>query len=301
MWKRISYYFRRIYEIITTQEIRVLPGHLAYFFVLSVMPTLTLLGYISSIFGLSIEVIFEFFRDAFSEETANLLVPMISGKAIDFKLVMFILVGYGVASNGAHSIILASNRVYGIKDDHVIRRRVKALIMTFFIVMLFLFLLIVPVFGSTIINVIDSLNPNINIMQQVKSFLPYVKGPLTWFTIFFFIKIIYTLAPDKRIPSATVNKGAFFTTVMWSIVTYIYTYYATHLANYDIFYGALASIVMLMIWLYFLSYILVIGIVLNYGVDYRYNRKLEREREKQEQLELEEKILNNKEKTKKIK
>ncbi len=298
MWKRLKYYIRRIYEIITTQEIRVLPGHLAYFFVLSVMPTLTLLGYIASFFGLSISVIFEFFRDAFSEETANLLVPMISGKALDFKLIMFILVGYGVASNGAHSIILASNRVYGIKDDNVIRRRVKALIMTFFIVMLFLFLLVVPVFGSTIINVIDSLEPNINIVDKIRIFLPYIKGPLTWFTIFFFIKIIYTMAPDKRIPSATVNKGTFFTTVMWSIVTSIYTYYATHLANYDIFYGALASIVMLMIWLYFLSYILVIGIVLNYGVDYRYNRKLEREKEHDEMTEIKKEKIKNKEKNK---
>ena len=283
MWRKISYYFRRIYEIITTQEIRVLPGHLAYFFVLSVVPTITLLGYIASFLGLSINTISEFLKNSFSKETADLLIPIIQGKALDFKLVMFILVGYGVASNGAHSIILASNRVYGIKDDHVIKRRVKALIMTFFIVLLFLFILAVPVFGSTIINLIDNIDPNINLMDQVRGVLPYIKGPFTWFMIFIFIKIIYTLAPDKRVPSATVNKGTFFTTVMWTIVTYIYTYYATHLANYDIFYGSLASIVILMIWLYLLSYILVIGIVLNYGVDYRYNKRMERRRKEQEQ------------------
>lgn len=275
MLSKLKYYLKRIYQISTHQEIKVLPGHLAYFFVLSIVPTITLLGYIASLFGISINTIVEFITNSFSKETANYFVPIISGKPLDFKLFTLIMTGYFIASNGAHSIILSSNRVYGIKDSDFIRRRIKAIFMTFFIVALFLFIIIVPIFGNSILNLMDQINPNTNIVEQIKLIVPFIKWPVTWFTIFLFIKIIYTMAPDKKVSSLTVNRGTFFTTTMWSIVTFIYTYYAHNLANYDIFYGSLTSIVVMMIWLYFLSYIFVIGLVLNKGSEERHIKRQE--------------------------
>lgn len=72
------------------------------------------------------------------------------------------------------------------------------------------------------------------------------------------------MAPDKKIPSYEVNKGAVFTTVGFIIITYLYSLYTTSFARYDVFYGNLASIVVLMIWFYLLSYIFTIGLALNY-------------------------------------
>ena len=48
------------------------------------------------------------------------------------------------------------------------------------------------------------------------------------------------------------------------LITYIYSLYTTYVANYEVLYGNLASIVVLMIWLYLLSYIFTIGLALNY-------------------------------------
>ena len=47
-----------------------------------------------------------------------------------------------------------------------------------------------------------------------------LKGPIAWFIMFCFIKILYTMAPDRKLSSANVNFGAVFTTVMWVIVTW---------------------------------------------------------------------------------
>ena len=43
----------------------------------------------------------------------------------------------------------------------------------------------------------------------------------------------------------------------------MYSYYINHFANYALFYGGLANIVMLMLWVYFLAFIFVIGMALN--------------------------------------
>ena len=80
------------------------------------------------------------------------------------------------------------------------------------------------------------------------------------------IKLIYTMAPDWKILSKYTTKGAIFTTIGWVLATMIYSYYASHFSNYDLFYAGLSNIVILMIWVYALSYILVVGIAINVNV-----------------------------------
>ena len=90
-----------------------------------------------------------------------------------------------------------------------------------------------------------------------------LKWPIAFVLIFWILKIIYTVSPDKKIPSKFMNKGALFTTVCWLVTTYIYSYYVSHLANYTLFYGSISGIIAMMIWIYILSYIFVMGIAIN--------------------------------------
>jgi membrane protein len=136
--------------------------------------------------------------------------------------------------------------------------------MTFIIVLLFIFILVVPVFGQNIIDMVQYVNLNSHITDTMVFAFNLLKGPVAWFIIFCLIKILYTMAPDRRIPSSYVNYGAVFTTVMWIVITALYSYYINNFANYAIFYGGLANIVMLMLWIYFLAFIFVIGMALNH-------------------------------------
>jgi uncharacterized BrkB/YihY/UPF0761 family membrane protein len=72
------------------------------------------------------------------------------------------------------------------------------------------------------------------------------------------------MAPDKKMPSRSVTGGAIFTTISWVLITMLYSYYINEYANYSVFYGSLANIVILMLWVYLLSYALVIGMAMNY-------------------------------------
>ena len=47
------------------------------------------------------------------------------------------------------------------------------------------------------------------------------------------------------------------------VVTIVYSVYANYTVNYDIIYGSLASMVALLFWFYFLSWVLCLGIVFN--------------------------------------
>ena len=80
------------------------------------------------------------------------------------------------------------------------------------------------------------------------------------------IKVIFTIAPDKHIPSKFMNRGAWFTTIGLIISSLIYSYYANNIANYSYIYGNLANIMVLIMFVYVISYLLVVGIALNANI-----------------------------------
>jgi membrane protein len=102
------------------------------------------------------------------------------------------------------------------------------------------------------------------------------------------------MAPDEKIKSSYVNKGAIFTTISWTLTTAIYSFYINNIANYGKIYGTLSNIVILMLWFWLLSYAFVIGLVLNY-------KNSEEENEKTNAImlkEIQEKVKHNNSKLK---
>lgn len=242
----------------------VLPGSFAYYLVLSIVPTITLITYVASFFNVPSNFIFEFLAKALNEDIASLVVANFGGSNLGLKFYVSLIAAIIIASNGAASIITTSNAIYGIKNKSFLRRRLKALIMTLFLIFLIIFMLAVPVFGDKIIELIRYVNLNAKFTEQIAMVFSIIKGPFSWFIIFILVKILYTMAPDRLLESKYVNYGAIFTTVTWIIITSIFSYYISHIAVYDVFYGGLANIVILMLWFYLLAYIFTIGMALNY-------------------------------------
>ncbi len=266
--KKLKLELKEFYEnfkkVLFKPEMAILPGQLAYFFVLAIVPTITLISYEAALLNLSTDVIYDFIGSAFSSDIASMLLATTSSseKGIGFFLV--VIVGYFIASNGPASIIITSNTIYGEKQEGFFRRRLKALIMTFVLVLLFIFMLIVPVFGTKIIELFKFVDLNSNVTDNVSMIITFLQGPITWLIMYFFIKILYTMAPNKKVRSKNVGYGALFTTFSWVIITYIYSYYINNIAHYTTFYGGLANIVILMFWFYLLAYAFTIGMALNY-------------------------------------
>lgn len=261
--KKIKTLIKNLYQVTMKPEMRVLPGNLAFFFVLSIVPIITLIGFIASYFSISIDSLVDFLLSTLPREVTKILLPFIEGKGIDGNVVFYMITGFIVASNGAHSLILTSNILYDIPHSEFLKRRIKALFLTILMVSLFFFVVVFLAFGNIIVKFILDLEFMKQVSKSVYYLFVFLKWPIAFFFIFFLVKMIYTMAPDERIPSRYVNNGAIFTTLAWSLVTAIYSYYVAHFSNYDIFYGSLSNIIVLMMWIYILSYILVVGIAIN--------------------------------------
>lgn len=272
--KRIRKDLKRLIKIIKRPELRILPGQIAFFIVLSAVPLIALIGCLCSLFSISLDGIIGMINETVPEAVTNLLLPAFNNPG--FTAGFSIIVGFVVASNGTHSIIVASNMLFKIDNKDYLRRRIKAFFMLFILVLLFFFIVVVLGFGNVILKAFLSLKFLAHIADYVYTIFILLKWPTAIILIFFMVKLLYTMSLDENIPSRYMNKGAIFTTACSLLVTALYSFYASNLANYSKFYGNLANLVVLMIWVYILAYILVIGITINsddYNVEKNANNK----------------------------
>lgn len=256
-------YLKKLIKIIKKSEMRVLPGNIAFFMVLSIFPIITLCGLFASMFHVSLNSILDMMNEILPTQVYGLILPYISGDGIDIHIGFSMFLGYIFASNGANSIIVCSNTLYDIPHSSYLRRRIKALFLTIILVVLFVFTLIVLAFGNSILHFILSLSFFASFGDKLYYLFLLLKWPTAIIFVFLMIKIIFTVSPDATIRSSNTTKGAFFTTISWLVSTFIYSYYVQHFSHYDIFYGSLANIIIMMIWIYILAFTLVIGIAIN--------------------------------------
>lgn len=263
MKEKLKGYLKKIFKILKKPEMAILPGNIAFYLILAIIPFLTIIVLTASSFNISVDLAAKLIKNIMPEQVSNVLIEVISGKGFDKSVGLFNIVGFILASNGTYAIITTSNTLYQIKKSDYIKDRISSIIILIIIIILFMFLLVVPIFGENILNLMRSAKLLENYVDDVIVLFNFIKWPLTLFIIYFNIKLIYTIAPSKNISSKETTYGAMFTTIMWIIATIIFRIYLTYIARYDIIYGNLSAIIIMMVWFYFLSYIFVFGMAIN--------------------------------------
>jgi membrane protein len=84
-----------------------------------------------------------------------------------------------------------------------------------------------------------------------------------WFTalafIFLLFLLLYKYVPARRVPWRMALTAAAFTAVCWEILKVGFTFYLTRVASYQSIYGGIATLVVVVVWFYYLSIVFVLG------------------------------------------
>ena len=261
----------KFWELVTSKEFQILPGNIAYSLCVSIIPIISIIIYLLSSLNITESSINNTILEVIPKTLIDFIEPLFSADASANQIIT-IAISIFVITNGCNTIIATSNTVFGIESDITIKRVVKSLVLAILLVLLLAFMLIVPLFGRTIINIVGMFFSFIKEHESVINTLySLLQMPVSLLVMYFTIKLMYVMAPDDKIKGKYVTKGALFTTVSWLLVTMMFSYYINHVANYNLVYGSLANVVILLFWLYILAYIFVIGLFLN-----RNNTELEK-------------------------
>ncbi|MCJ8159721.1 YihY/virulence factor BrkB family protein [Sphingomonas sp. LaA6.9] len=84
------------------------------------------------------------------------------------------------------------------------------------------------------------------------------------------IAVIYRYAPNRHTAKwRWITPGSLFATLSWLAVTLLFGVYVAKLSNYSATYGALSSVVVLLIWLYLSAYTLLMGAEFNAEIEHQ--------------------------------
>lgn len=125
--------------------------------------------------------------------------------------------------------------------------------MTVLFVGLFFLLIVIGIFGDYFFEFLNATAPNKKAVLFFTNCYNFLKLPLVLFFLYINIKTLYKMLPGKDIPKKSLQYSALFTTIVWIIGTEVYSIYFRFFAKYNLFYGSISNLIMLMVWVYFLA------------------------------------------------
>ncbi|MGK6341507.1 YihY/virulence factor BrkB family protein [Chryseobacterium sp. DT-3] len=163
------------------------------------------------------------------------------------------------ATNGTFSLINGFNENSDEKLSDV-----KEFILSFFITIGFITIVFLSLFGVYYVEVVMKLfTPAYDIswlVNNLSKIIGFVSFPLFYFIL---LTLFYWLGTVKIIRFRQAVPGAILTTVLFVLTTFIFAIYVKDIARYNVLYGSIGSMILLMVWVNVNVYLLLFGNELN--------------------------------------
>ena len=177
-------------------------------------------------------------------------------------------------SNAISTITRALNKFYHVKETrNFFVIRILGMLFALFIVAAVLISFILLVYGQIIGRVIMKIIPFMPLYVLLWNILRWVI-PLLILAIS--LAIIYKVLPNKKVSLRSVLPGATLASIAWGLMSIIFSYFANNFSGYHLLYGSVAGMIMLVVWLFMSSYVIILGGYFNAGI-YRLIKKNIRE------------------------
>lgn len=262
-WKQI---LKRSWAENKADNMPIIAAGVAFFGFLAIFPALiaavSLYGLIASPTTVASQV--ENISSSLPSSAADLIrqqltsITQTSGGALTVGLVISILAAVWSASGGVGNLMTAVNIAYDeVETRGFVKRKATALGLTLGAIV---FVLVALALVAVLPVLLDHLplGPVGTVLTQVARWVLLVAvmaGGLS---------VLYRVAPDRDSPRFRwVSLGSVVITVAWVVVSLLFSFYVNNFGSYSKTYGAIAGVIVLMLWLYLTCYLVLLGAEIN--------------------------------------
>lgn len=242
-------------------------AQLAFYFLMSIVPTIIVLSQLLGIFSISLDALGDLIQKYVAEDVANVVLRLFAYQSTGAMNFVFVAITLWAASRAEFALMRIGNyTLTGGKStgNGYLRERIRAFKTMAITLFTLAFGLIILVYGELIIEIVAStLMSTIKINYEVTVFWLVLRWPVTMALYFLMVSYSYYILPSQKIKFSQIMPGSIFASLGMLVVTLGYKIYTEYISNYDILYGSMASIVAVMMWFYFLAWALVLGILCN--------------------------------------
>ncbi len=263
--KKPVIFFDGLLKGISNKDITSSGASLTYFLILSAFPFLiALLNLINYSSILNSDLIFdwiEFLPADISAIILNLITELVNASSGGL-LIISIAAGLFTASRGIKHLITKINESYGFpQDKNFLYQRIFALIITVALIVMIILLAFAYVFGEHFINwlrIFGELNFSLYrfLFNAFRFFVPMI-----YMSLIFLLLYRFSAAGENRfkLKLKFLLPGAIFTTLATILVTGFFGIYVKNFGKYSITYGSLGGIIVMLVWLYLMSTLILVG------------------------------------------
>lgn len=235
-------------------------GFLSIFPVMAVFVLLYGLAFSPAEMQEQISVLRPFIPDTVYEVLNSRLSVLVSNttSALTFSLVLSTLLALYAGSKGVKSLIILINLAFHITQERsFIQGNILAVSLTFGAVVI----LIIAVSSIAIIPVGAAYFP---FPQIAKTIALWSRWPILAGIIFLSFLSLYRLAPNcDAVALKKLVPGAALATLLWIVLSVLFSIYVQNFNNYSAEFGALSAAVVIMLWLYYSAFIVAFGAIFN--------------------------------------
>jgi membrane protein len=262
-WKQVV---KRAWAENKADNMPIIAGGVAFFGFLAVFPaliaTLSIYGLVASPDEVAGQI--ESLSAQLPESAQQILTEQLTsitsntGGALTVGLVVSILAALWSASGGVGNLMTAINIAYDeVETRGFVKAKALALLLTLgaiaFVLVAFTLVAVVP-------GVLEELPLGVvgTILAQV------VRWTLLLGVFAGGLAVLYRVAPDRDAPQLKwVSLGSIVVTVVWAVVSVGFSFYVDNFGSYNETYGAIAGVIVLMLWLYLTCYLVLLGAEIN--------------------------------------
>ena len=198
-----------------------------------------------------------------NEVTFNTLDDIINNPRGGLLSIGFILALY-FSANGINSLIEAFNASYHISENRpIIQQRLLSLGLTLLLSFMLIIAIGLIIFGKLTLAYLTDFDI---ISNSAANLILFGKWIAIFLMLFFGISTLFHLGPSIKSKWKLFTPGSILATLGIIITSIGFNYYINHFSQYNKVYGSIGTLMIILIWMYFNSIILLTGFELNASI-----------------------------------
>lgn len=260
MKHKVYYFVEQMYCRFQDDEVSALGAQMTYYLILAFFPFLiflmTMFGYTS----VSTADILQNLSPLIAGNLYKTIEEFINGLLLsrNTTLLSFGMIGtIWAASSGVLSIIKGLNRAYDEAETRPFWKvRSISMLFTLALGVVLLLSFVLLIFGEGVGEHVFQLIHSPANFDTIWNFTKY-GIPLT--TMLFVLVCLYKIIPNRRINFREVIPGSLFAAFGWIATSLSFAFYVNNWGHYTKTYGSIGGVIVLLVWLYLSSIIILLG------------------------------------------
>ena len=257
-------FVREMVRIYFAKRVSRSAAELAYFLVLTFFPVLICINAFVGLLNLDIQEVLDAAAPFFPKETLGILGDYV-GYITTNQSTALLIAGVGMtlfsASAAFRALMNIMEELYGRKSYYGVRRIIASLVFSVLFLLTIYLSFVVLLTGDWLFRLAE------DFFHLETESLPWdwrwFRFLLLFLLVLLFVLLVYRMAAPRGKPRPPVLTGAFLASAALVAASALFSWLIGLSSRYSLVYGSLASIIVMLVWLYLCGNILILGNVFN--------------------------------------